>query len=79
MQLKTPDGRVVFEYLTKKPANIGLTSPKYSAFSPSVQEVFHGCPILEDGYIWPSTKPGWGIEARSLRAPAWRTKSLGVN
>jgi hypothetical protein len=27
MQLKTPDGRVVFEYMTKKPSNIGLTAP----------------------------------------------------
>ena len=27
MQLKTPDGKVVFEYMTKKPDGIGLTSP----------------------------------------------------
>lgn len=24
------------------------------------QEVFSGCPVLEDGYLLPSTKPGWG-------------------
>ncbi len=34
MQLKTPDGRVVFEYLTKKPDNIGLTSPSAACFHP---------------------------------------------
>jgi hypothetical protein len=34
MQLKTQDGRVVFEYLTKKPANIGLTSPSAACFHP---------------------------------------------
>ena len=34
MQLKTPDGRIVFEYLTKKPENIGLTSPSAACFSP---------------------------------------------
>jgi hypothetical protein len=34
MQLKTPDGRVVFEYLTKKPENIGLTSPSVACFHP---------------------------------------------
>ena len=34
MQLKTPDGRVVFEYLTKKPDNIGLTSPSVACFHP---------------------------------------------
>jgi hypothetical protein len=34
MQLKTPDDRVVFEYLTKKPENIGLTSPSAACFHP---------------------------------------------
>jgi len=34
MQLKTPDGRVVFDYLTKKPANSGLTSPSAACFHP---------------------------------------------
>lgn len=34
MQLKTPGGRVVFEYMTKKPENIGLTSPSVACFHP---------------------------------------------
>lgn len=34
MRLKTPDGRVVFEYLTKKPDNIGLTSASAACFHP---------------------------------------------
>jgi Methane oxygenase PmoA len=34
MQLKTPDGRVIFEYVTKKPENIGLTSPSAAYFDP---------------------------------------------
>jgi hypothetical protein len=34
MELKTPDGRVVFEYMTKKPDNIGLTSPSVACFHP---------------------------------------------
>src|SRR4051794_26454421 len=34
MQLKTPDGRVVFEYMTKKPENIGLTAPSVACFHP---------------------------------------------
>ena len=33
-QLKTPDGRVVFEYLTKKPDNSPLTSPSVACFHP---------------------------------------------
>ncbi len=35
---------------------------EYSPFNPASQEIFQGCPIMEDGYLWPSTKPGWGIE-----------------
>jgi Methane oxygenase PmoA len=34
MQLKTPDGRVVFEYMTKKPENAGLTAPSVACFHP---------------------------------------------
>jgi hypothetical protein len=34
MQLKTPDGRVMYEYLTKKPENIGLTSTSAACFHP---------------------------------------------
>jgi hypothetical protein len=34
MQLETPDGRVVFEYVTKKPDNIGLTSPSAAYLDP---------------------------------------------
>ena len=34
MQLKTPDGRVVLEYLTKKPDNSPLTSPSTACFHP---------------------------------------------
>ena len=35
---------------------------EYSEFNANTREVFHGVPVLEDGYVWPSTKPGWGIE-----------------
>ncbi len=34
MQVKTPDGRVVFEYLTKKPDNVKLTSESAACFHP---------------------------------------------
>ena len=34
MQPKAPDGKVVFEYVTKKPENIGLTSPSAAYFHP---------------------------------------------
>jgi hypothetical protein len=34
MTLKTPDGRVVLEYMTKKPEGSGLTSPSTACFHP---------------------------------------------
>jgi Methane oxygenase PmoA len=34
MRLRTSDGREVFEYLTKKPENVGLTSPSAACFHP---------------------------------------------
>jgi len=34
VQLKTPDGRVVFEYLTSKPAGVPLTGPNTACFHP---------------------------------------------
>ena len=40
--------------------NFGIQ--EYSAFNDRTREIFSGCPVMEDGYIWPSTKPGWGIE-----------------
>jgi mannonate dehydratase len=35
---------------------------EYSAFSERHQEVFKGCPIQKDGYLFPNESPGWGIE-----------------
>jgi mannonate dehydratase len=40
--------------------NFGIQ--EYTPFNARTQEVFSGCPVMEDGYLWPSTKPGWGIE-----------------
>jgi len=33
-QLRTPDGRIVFEYLTSKPADAPLTSPSVACLHP---------------------------------------------
>ncbi|HVW07279.1 MAG TPA: hypothetical protein VHC90_01785, partial [Bryobacteraceae bacterium] len=40
--------------------NFGIQ--EYTPFNARTQEVFSGCPVMEDGYLWPNTKPGWGIE-----------------
>src|ERR1700727_3687421 len=34
IKLKAPNGSLVFEYVTKKPENIGLTSPSAAYFDP---------------------------------------------
>jgi mannonate dehydratase len=40
--------------------NFGIQ--EYSRFSDREQEVFHGCPVMKDGYLWANESPGWGIE-----------------
>ena len=40
--------------------NFGIQ--EYSEFNPRTQEIFQGCPVMKDGYLWVSEKPGWGIE-----------------
>jgi mannonate dehydratase len=40
--------------------NFGIQ--EYSGFNDRSQEVFQGCPIAKNGYVYPSDKPGWGIE-----------------
>jgi mannonate dehydratase len=40
--------------------NFGIQ--EYTPFNERTQEIFHGCPVLKDGYVWVNEKPGWGIE-----------------
>ncbi len=40
--------------------NFGIQ--EYSPFNERVQEVFKGCPVMKDGYLYPNEAPGWGIE-----------------
>lgn len=47
--------------------NFGIQ--EYSPFNAAVQEVFHGCPVLKDGYMYANEAPGWGIEV-SMEAAA---------
>jgi mannonate dehydratase len=35
---------------------------EYSAFHERAQEVFRGCPVMKDGYLYANEAPGWGIE-----------------
>jgi len=40
--------------------NFGIQ--EYSPFSDRLQEVFRGCPRMENGYLYANEAPGWGIE-----------------
>jgi mannonate dehydratase len=35
---------------------------EYSPFNDRLQEVFQGCPVMKNGYLYPNDAPGWGIE-----------------
>jgi len=41
-------------------ANFGIQ--EYSAFDARTQEVFRGCPVMKNGYLYANESPGWGIE-----------------
>jgi mannonate dehydratase len=40
--------------------NFGIQ--EYSAFNDRTREVFDGCPVMKNGYLYINEKPGWGIE-----------------
>jgi len=40
--------------------NFGIQ--EYSPFHQRTQEVFRGCPVMKDGYLYANEAPGWGIE-----------------
>jgi mannonate dehydratase len=40
--------------------NFGIQ--EYSPFNGRTQEIFSGCPVMKEGYLYANEKPGWGIE-----------------
>jgi len=40
--------------------NFGIQ--EYSPFNDALREVFDGCPVMKNGYLYANEKPGWGIE-----------------
>ncbi|MBC7924361.1 MAG: starvation-sensing protein RspA [Bryobacteraceae bacterium] len=41
---------------------------EYSAFNEAAQEIFDGCPVIKNGYLYANEKPGWGIEVNETVA-----------
>jgi mannonate dehydratase len=56
----SPIGHMANVMLDLVSYNFGIQ--EYSPFNERTQEVFQGCPVMKDGYLWASEKPGWGIE-----------------
>jgi mannonate dehydratase len=57
--------------------NFGIQ--EYSGFNAAAQEVFKGCPVLKNGYLYANEAPGWGIEIDEVAAakhPFERTSPL---
>ncbi len=48
--------------------NFGIN--EYSPFNARAQEIFKGCPVMKNGYLYPNETPGWGIEVDEKLAAA---------
>jgi mannonate dehydratase len=56
----SPVGHMVNVTLDVTCYNFGIQ--EYSPFNDKVQEVFQGCPVMKNGYLYVNESPGWGIE-----------------
>jgi mannonate dehydratase len=56
----SPVGRMTNLTLDLTNQNFGVH--EHFDYPPLVQDVFHGCAAIKDGYAWINEKPGWGIE-----------------
>lgn len=46
-------------------------------FSPAVQEVFTGAPVIKGGYMYANDRPGWGIDLNEAAAAKFPYTSNG--
>jgi mannonate dehydratase len=46
--------------------NFGIQ--EYSPFNERTQQIFHGCPVLKNAYLYVNESPGWGIEVDEKEA-----------
>jgi mannonate dehydratase len=55
--------------------NFGIQ--EYSEFNAATQEVFSGCPVMKNGYLYANEAPGWGIEVNEAAAKKYPFGSGG--
>lgn len=56
----SPVGHAANIHLDLTCHNFGIQ--EWSGFSPEAQEVFPGCPVLKDGFVYAGDRPGLGID-----------------
>lgn len=56
----SPVGHMAQISLDIASTNFGIQ--EYTPFNDRTQAIFHGCPVMKDGYLWVNETPGWGIE-----------------
>ncbi len=56
----SPVGHMTNLTLDLTQENFGIH--EHVGYPPLVQDIFHGCLEVRDGYAWINEKPGWGIE-----------------
>jgi len=64
----SPIGHMANVMLGLATHNFGIN--EYSPFNARTQEIFKGCPVMKDGYLYASELPGWGIEVDEKLAAA---------
>jgi mannonate dehydratase len=52
---------------------------EYSAFNARTQEVFQGCPVMKNGYLYANEAPGWGIEVDEKAAAKYPYNNDALN
>jgi mannonate dehydratase len=56
----SPVGHMVNVTLGVATYNFGIN--EYSEFNQNHRDIFKGCPVMKNGYLWVNETPGWGIE-----------------
>ncbi|MBC8076478.1 MAG: starvation-sensing protein RspA [Chloroflexales bacterium] len=62
----SPVGHAANLHLDLASPNFGIQ--EYSPFSDALQEVFRGCPVVREGYMYPNDKPGLGVDIDEVLA-----------
>ncbi len=79
----SPVGHAANVHLDISSINFGIQ--EWNGFKDEIHEVFQGCPVVKDGYVYPNDKPGLGIDIDEKKAakfpckndlPAWTLTRL---